>query len=300
MQLRCRYHVSEPILYRRNLADPEETIRSVVCAEAIRAGGARTADGLQRTEQDAFKTDVKEGVRRRLKALGAGIEIEEIIIERATWPLAALPAYNAAQKATSERKRLMEAARADAETILRKAAGGNYKMLVGRPWQVYEPASPDDKQDETYDLIGQYNAARLEKDAPKAAKLQKRIDEVLLSKQVSGEASQVIADARRAYNTIVQGAKARANRFTQLLDEFNQNPQFLMQRQWAEVYEEILSSPLVEKVILPGGPEKKIIRFRRDPEIERAIRREMLKKAQEEKNSNKARRPTPPPRPKKI
>jgi len=300
MQLKCRYHVVKPIPYKRNLLDPEESVRSVVCAEAIRAAGARTADGLQRTEQDAFKMDVKTGVQRRLNTLGAGIEVEEIIIERATWPLAALPAYNAAQKATSERKRLMEAARADAETILRKAAGGNYQMLVGKPWQVYESASLAEKHDGPYDLIGQYNVARLGEDAAKSAKLQKRIDEVLLSRKISGEASQAIADARRAYNTIVQDSKARANRFTQLLNEYNENPEFLLQRQWAEVYEEILSSPLVEKVILSSGPEKKVIRFRRDPEIERAIRREMLKKSQEQKNSGKTRRPTPPRRPKKI
>ncbi|HAU37145.1 MAG TPA: hypothetical protein DCX07_05450 [Phycisphaerales bacterium] len=286
-KLVCKYRVTEPILYLQNVSDLGETIRSVICAETIRAAATQTADALQRSEevQGAFKQEVIRGAADRLRKLGAGITIEDVVIKSRTWPLAALPAFNAASGAIERRRRLEDSARADAASILRKAAGNEYPVLVGEPGEVRELPLEGPIKDRN--LIGQYQAAKNAGLDDRAGELLVRINETLTDRSlVSGEASGIIAQAESARTTIVQVARQQVTRFRKILEEFDRSndPDAFVGLLWEQVRNEILSSPLVEKSYVTQGQQKIVLRVRRDPQIQQNIEMELLKRAREQKD----------------
>jgi len=281
VRLKCTYVVGEPVAYTKHVSDPRESVRSVVCAAAIRAAARRTADGLLRAEQKQFANEVRMEAQHRLDVLRTGISINRIELNQTTWPLRALPAYNAAQRAVSNAERRKDAALAGAIKILNAAAGPGYRKLVGDPWRRDNRSLSGAETAGDYNLIGQYSDARSSGDMKKAQRLLRKIDEVILSRTTAGQASKIIAEARTYRTATIQRAKSRAERFMELLPEFKKNPQFMLERLWASVREEILDSPTVEKIYLTSGESKTVLRINRDSETAKQIMRERLKASKE-------------------
>ena len=217
VRLKCIYMVHDPVAYAKNVNDPEEIVRSAVCAGAIHAAVWRTADGLLRAEQKQFANDVRRTAQDRLDALNTGISINRIELNQTTWPLRALPDYNMAQRAISNAQKARDAAAAEAVKILNASAGTNYKKLVGDPAGSAGTASVVSVAGGDYDLIGRYSRARKSGDPEKADMLLARIDEVLLSRNTGGQASKIIAEAKAYSTATIQQAKSRADRFRELL-----------------------------------------------------------------------------------
>ena len=303
VRLGCTYAIADPLACKAGVLAPRgaapaggssgadasdppagDVVRAAVCAAAIRAAACRTADAIQRTQQESYKADIHRDAQRRLDALGVGIRIRQISLKGITWPLRALPAYMAAQKAVNEAERLENAARARAESILNDAAGASYRTLVGDPGATGRAVAsrPGEEAAAEYDLIGRYGAARQAGDEATAAAILERIDQVLVDRQTGGRASEIIAEARSYRTQIEQGVRGRADRFLLLLPEYEKAPQFMLQRLWAETRDEILSSPTVEKIYLDPAQGKTVLRISQDPRIRREISSEELK-AEEKK-----------------
>ena len=272
---------------RQNIEDLEETIHSQVCKAAILAAARRTADGIQRRDKAEFSQAIRKEAQRRLNQLTSvdGRAYEAVRITAlnltSTWPLAALPAYLNAQKAISEQAELRNQAIADAREILNAAAGANHEILVGEVEEFSaagRSSSPIESTQGQYNLIGQYVK---ETDEESSKQLLAQVEEVLMGPSIGGQASAVIADARAYRTQVVQGAESRAKRFDELLSEYEKNPQFMLERHWAEVRDAILSSTTVEKIYVTPGSGKMIYRISPDPEIRKQIRREILKREKE-------------------
>ena len=108
-----------------------------------------------------------------------------------------------------------------------------------------------------------------------------QIEQVLTSNTTGGRASELIADATAYKTQVIQSAESRAKRFNDLLAEFNKTPEFMLERLWADARDEILSSPLVEKVYLSMGKQKTVYILNRPPEVAREIQRELWKLKQQ-------------------
>jgi len=302
VRLTCQYAIQGAegaVAYLQNVEDLDETVRSEVCKAAIRAGSGRTADGIKRFEKSAFTRDILERAQRGLNALTKlegrefeAIRIRKISIEKDGWPLQAQRAYLDAQNAVSERDEVRNQALADARRILNEAAGANYEALVGRPDQfvgALEDNLASPASGEPYDLIGQYEA---ESDPVESARILEQIEQVLLSSSTGGEAAALIADAKAYKTQVIQSAESRAQRFAELLAEYEKAPQFMLERRWADTRDQILSNPTVEKFYIPPGREKTILRISRDPEVRKEIQRERLKLRKEQRaGSGRAARP---------
>jgi len=287
VRLNVTYTVQDPMLVRLQVTNLEELIRTAVCNAAIRAASTRTADGILRTEKDAFLDDIEQVAEAGLRKL-MGIEdpgVEGVAITDAflagqnalTVPLAALQAYNAEQQARTQKNQAISAAKGEAETIVNEAAGASYRALVGEPYEQFDAPTPEGD----YDLIGQYNLARQTAREDEAGELLNRIEVVLLSTVTSGEASRIIAQARAEKTDRIEQARSRYQHFAELLGEFRKSPEFLIQRHWAGVREAILDSPEVEKIYIPPSDQTAVFRINRDPEITRQIERERLRTEQE-------------------
>jgi len=296
VKLICQYLVPSAEgaeAFERHVKDPKEIIRSVVCQASIMAAAERTADDIKRAGKTAFASEIRRRSQRYLNELTTvdghpyeAIRISKINVERDTWPLRALRAYDAAQKAVSQRDEVRNQAIADARRILNEAAGSNYEVLVG-PAQssgdfVGDGVGQDDGADKPKDLIGLYEKAH---DQDAQTEILEQIDSILLSNATGGKASEIIAEAKAYKTRVIQEAESRAKRFDQLLAEYDKAPRFMLERYWAETRDSILSSPTNEKYYLStSGDQKTVVRISQEPSFRKEIQRELMKT----KNSNGA------------
>ncbi len=288
VKLVCKYAVQDvtgALAVQKNIKDLDEAVRSVTCQATIRAAARQTADGIQRDKKGAFLADVRRQAQAFLNQLTPvdgrpyeAVRVNAVILEQSSWPLRALPAYQKAQTAISNGKALCDQAYAEAEEILNEAAGAPYESLVGLPEQFTtsgQIASSRPAKEGPYDLIGQYNRAT---DPAETQKLQIQIEQILTSPTIGGKASKIIAEAMAYRTEIEQSAESNAQRFERLLEEYQKAPQFTLERLWADVYDEILSAPTVEKVYLTMGKGQTVYRIKRSSEIEKEIQRELLQR----------------------
>ena len=137
-----------------------------------------------------------------------------------------------------------------------------------------------------WNLIGQYTEARANGDDTKAEILLERINIALLTSK--GEVSEIIAAARSQKTAIVQGVESRVEVFRVLLPKFREMPQFMIDRRWAEVRDEIMDAPTTEKLIISFGKGREVIRIGRDPEVARNILRFYRDEARKARKRDKA------------
>jgi len=288
VDLSCTYAIREPIPYRRNITDVEEVIRSFVCVSAIEEGASRTAESI-RTDPLSFVEDVRRDTQRRMDELldvapgrPRALTINAIVLNNRTWPLRARPAYEAAQRASQEMKEIIDKAIADAKETLTGAAGVSYRQLVGEPWGTADvgPLATDTEAEAT-GLIDRYDQAKARDDETAAREILREIDAVLVSRETGGEASRIISEAQAYKTALTQAVSARATRFRLLLPKFRDDPQFMLNREWADVKESVLSAPTMEKYFITLGKGKTVLRIRRDPEVVREIMEAKLKAKKE-------------------
>ena len=297
VQLACTYSIQDPVAYKMRVQNLEDAIHSAVCGAAIRAAAKRTADAIQRTEQRQFERDVQEEAQQQLNLLmpaaqagGEAVRISSVLVTATSWPLKALPAFSAAQRARNEAEKRVSTARAEAAKTLNAAAGaGNVRKLVGEPWlvgtgQTTAPAGSDAAED--YNLVGRYSQA-LKEDPARARALLEKIDAVLLSSSLGGDASRIMGEAKSYRTATKQDVAGRADAFRKLLDEYRKAPDFMIERLWAAARDDILNSPTIEKFYLTFNSGRTVVRINRDPEVVREIMRELRKAAQEEEAAGK-------------
>jgi len=290
VRLTCKYQVKPEGVrdFVANVAGDSKApavrdlVRSVICRAAIRAAADRTADSLLRTERKAFVEAVRRSAQRDLDDLPAGIDLRIVELGKLSWPIKALSAYSAAQRAVSDAEGKRNTARGEAEKILQSAAGPIYRQLVGDPVEPGASTRPAGGPDEPYNLIRQYDEARNAGETERAARLQKQIDDVLLSDRLGGDASRIIAEARSEKTAIEQRALARERRFRRLLPEFQASGQFMLDRLWAQTRDRILNSPTIEKYYVTlTDSQPTVLHINRDPAVVQDITREQARQAKE-------------------
>jgi len=246
---------------------------------------------MQRLEKAAFLNDIHRLTQAGLDRLQSGIRIDAVQLAKngITWPLGALAAFDDVTRASSEMKATIDAARGEAEDILNAAAGPSYRKLVGEPWKASQDAgggSPAGEDAQDYDLFGRYAAAVSSGRTDPAERLLEKMEKVLLT-SATGEASKIIAEARARSTEIKQQAESRADRFEQVYRQLPKDPEarkLMIQRLWAEVRDEVLNSPTVEKYYLRPGPGGTVLIIPRDADIAKKAQQERLRAAEEEKS----------------
>jgi modulator of FtsH protease HflK len=267
------------ILYQRNVADAPEMIRSVLCKAAIRIAGGMTASGLN-GNRGYFADEVRTMAQTQLDEMETGMEIVTVSVTDGSWPLQTLGDFAAADAAQRKNSAVRDNAKAQARRILQLVAGQAYTQLVGDP---VDNKPQDPKETEPYDLIGQYAKARTTEDGgdnKESEKLLTQINEVL--SKTKGSARKLVDDAQTESTEFVEGAKRRTKRFTELLPQYRENPEFMMTAEWTKVLSAIFASPTVELIVVGSGKQKINIQTKQNPDTVARIVREMAKlKAQE-------------------
>jgi len=284
VRLKCVYKVKRTqddevhpaVLYKLNVKDDRELVRSAVCSAAIQMAARRTVDDLYRN-RESFEVDVRKDAQKRLDKLRSGIEMTTVSVTEGTWPLQALADFAAADAARRRYKAVLDRAYAQAGRILRQPAGENFEKLVGAP---LEHRKPTTRPRGPYDLIGKYERARRlagGRDNEESEKILTQINEVLAELRTEGRAGKLIERARTQSTEFKEAAKRRAKRFSELLPKYNENPEFMLAAEWAKVLKTIFDSPTVEVVLVGAGNQKVNIQTKQNPDVANRIVRELSK-----------------------
>jgi len=266
----------EIINFISNPADAEEMVRSAVCNAAIRAAATRTVDSILTTGQEGFRRAVEQIAQRRLDVAQSGIMIESIQLSGLRVPLAATAAFNAVTRARQSAEAQINKAIGEANSMLERTAGDTWETLVGQ----------SSSSEVSGGLLPMYARARESGDEQRARDLLERINRTLISNKTKGTAAEIIYDAKKYSNSIRQRVAARAWTFEHLVDKFDATPDLMLQRLWAEVKEEILSSPLAEKYYLTHGPKTNML-INQDPAVRQRLTQEYLKAKEQGQGSGR-------------
>jgi len=297
VRLRCGYQIRSgndelteglhpAIQYKLNVKNAPEMIRSAVCGAAIRAAGHRTVEDLY-ANRGNFAREVEVLAQKQLDNLLSGMKIVNVSVTDASWPLQTLGEFAAADAAKSRNDAMIDRARAQAARILQLVAGSTYQKLVGDPIDRKEQDPEKKKDDEPWDLIGQYAKARSVGDGgdnKKSEEILAQINKVLAN--TKGAARKLIDNAQTESTEFTETTKRRAKRFAELLPKYNENPEFMLAAEWTKVLAEIFASPTVEVVIVGAGDRKINIQTKQDPDTVARIVRELAKLKAEDASSD--------------
>jgi membrane protease subunit HflK len=282
-KIQCTFVVADPAVLLSGMIEPNAAVSVAVTGAAVRAAAQRTAENLTLgKEQGLFLIQIQKDAQECLKKMGAGVQINQIGLVRWSWPLRALPDFQAAQKASQHRSDTVQAAIGEAKKVVGNAAGDfSSSKLVGEPWREAEANQAPPKSGEDYDLIGQYELARGDPNVTEAQReaILARVDEILLSQSTQGEVTSILGAATRFRDAQKSAVAAQASRLEKVLAEYKKAPEFFLQRMWIEAREEILQSPTVVKWFLNPDQGKTVIMVNTPPEINKMIGQEWIKAA---------------------
>lgn len=302
----CVYRVSDPEAYVSMLQDPQLALKHVLHDAAVEAAATRTADSIQYNHEQ-FLAQLQDIAQQKINALMGGkqgIIISSVLLPKAdakTWPLGAFDAYEQAQRAKSEKQTSINKAIATArETLINSIGSVDYVELVGEPWEDSQKFS----EQPAYNLIALYGKLDNDADAAKAAyannpseqnkialekaqaeklKIWDTINIILTRATIGGQASKIIAQAESEKTAIIESAQRRAIRFEELHAQYEKAPQLFLDKMWANVYDEVMNSPTVEKWYFTPGKMGSIVKINSDPAVKQAIRDYKLKQEKERK-----------------
>ncbi len=204
--------------------------------------------------------EIQRGVKRRaqgiLTDLETGINIANIDALPG-WPVQTKASFERVTKASNEKTKKIDEAKKRSTEILNNTAGAAHSELK-------------DKFDE-------YLALKSAGDQGAVQAKMEEIEHVILNR-ATGQASQVIQEARSFKKETLEDIKADAMEYRAYLEEYKRNPEMLFSRLWYEAQEQIMANPKISKRHLPRLRKELRIIIGRDPEEKRAREEEELLK----------------------
>ena len=260
------YEIDDLKKFVTNVFDAEQggekvLIELAVENAAIEVIGQMAAVDVVRKEISMIQERVRSKAQATLTALETGIKIANIDA-KPSWPVQTKAAFERVTNASSNKRKKKDDAQKRSKEILNGTAGPTHMKLR--------------------DLFDEYLAAKRKKDGATAARKMAEIEDLILH-QATGQASEMIQEARSFKKMALEDIRADALEFRALLPEYKRNPRGLFSRLWYEAQEKILSNPKISKRHLPAHQKEVRLIIGPDP-IEKAEREQ---RALEEKKKVK-------------
>ncbi len=189
--------------------------------------------------------DISQNIKRRMQdkldRIQSGISVAEMrVVGRIMWPRQVDDAFQDSIRAKQGKAKAILEARAYADTILNEAGGAQADRVLEQLKALEESDNPAQRK-------------------------------VLLD-ALSGQAQEIISNARAYRTKVVENARANADYLEQLLPEYRKRPGLVLDRIYQEAMEQILSG-VDEIVIVEPGRGKKSRELRvlinRNPDIKK-------------------------------
>lgn len=267
-QWRVLYQVSNINSFLMQLGNFELAdiiVRNVAEEAAVFAVAQTTADDVINGRPGV--EIAKARIQQILSEMNTGLDVVEVTAPGKSMPLSVRSSYEAVVGAVSEQGQRIESARQERSRILGTAAGEGYEELLK--------------------LIDAYETAQTAGDTQALDTLKGQLDQAYRSlkiadKRIGGEASQIINNALGYQTQVSQQLEAEAQQFTDLLAQYQANPQIVLNRLWFDAKEDILTSPDVEVFYTPTNSQT-YLELNRRPDIQEAREKARLENVQRER-----------------
>lgn len=234
----------------------EALIKNAVENAAIQVIGQMEAVDVVRYKIGEIQGRVRSRAQQILMALDTGIEIANIDAKPA-WPVQIKGAFEKVTKKSNLKSKMIDQANKRSVEILNRTAGAAH-VLLGQQFDEYLALKSSD-----------------EKTAAEAKMTE--IEEIILA-QASGEASEIIQDARSFKKKALEDIEADAAEFRGYLEWYKRNPRMLFSHLWYDAQAKIMSNPGVTKRHLPQMRKELRIVIGPDPVEKKAREEDRLKK----------------------
>ena len=280
-------HTQWTVVYRRedpqefainiDLAQEEQIVRTAVSRGVIRAVSTTAIDDLLRETVAAggVASRAQRIAQEMLEQIDAGLVVEQLTMRTRTPPLSVWRAFTDVQTAESQSQTRRVQAQSFASNELNRVAGAAAEPLL-QQIRLYEEAIELGEPEEQEAILATIHAL-LDGEPVE-------IDGEIQTFPVSGQVSQILNEAQRQRVETELSARRILALYQVKLPQYRENPDLVLQSDWARVFSDLLSRDSVEVMKLPLGQINLLINP--DPDIRRAI--EEL--AQEQRNEDAAER----------
>jgi membrane protease subunit HflK len=277
-QWTVNYRRTDHQSYVSNIVPSEEQdiVRVAVRRGVIQAVAETTIDDLLK-DRDVVPARAREIAQRSLDQIGAGIDIESLVLNRKFAPVFLLDRFARVQSAAQEAGQARETAESSARTLLNGVAGPAADLLAEQI-DAYERAIE----------LGQPEEAEV---------ILARIDGILegqpvdlggqvVQPEIAGEVSELIKSAANDAYSRREQARAQAELFKAKLAQYRTNPGLTLTREWTEAFRAFTRKDFVQAFVLPEGTDLDMF-INQDPtiigELDRAQKRREAEQAREQR-----------------
>lgn len=227
-----------PELFLKNIGTMENAnklVKSIVEQAIVKSVGNLKVEDFIKGKIN--NNQIKKYAMQELQKMKSGLKIVQVTSEQYAVPKILKDAFQAVNKAQSEKAAKIESAKRYRVAVLNNVAGPQYANLIA--------------------AITKY-----EQDNKNSASAKKVIDEQQISKLINstntgGKVSEIINQAKLDKTQAVEFVKAASKRFSLLLKQYNETPEILKNRLLEDTFQTIFSGN-VKTYYLPQDKKKTI------------------------------------------
>lgn len=278
-----RYRHDDAANYAQYILPEHEDrlVRAAVQRAVVQAAAASTIDDFLKPgagEGNSVADRAKSIAQDLLARVNSGIAIDALNIESPMAPLFIRTEFASVQTAKSRAAKAIEEAEGEAKKTLNAAAGEAAPYLVSAIDE-YESADAGAKPAVLAKIDAMLEGRPV---LVKGVDVEGRTAEVSIEKLTSGRASDVLTEANTFRSEIVAQRKGELGLFEAKLEQFRSNPNLMITSEWSAAYGIFLDRPSVQVMLLPPGASQIQLVLNSDPDIQKAIDKEIRRREGEE------------------
>jgi len=242
------YRRDDPREFASNITsdDEQQIVRTAVSRGVLRAVSTTAIDDLLRETGGAggVASRAQRIAQETLDAIDAGIVVESMSMRTRTPPLSVWSSFADVQTAESQSQSQRVQAESFASNSLSRVAGAAAQPILDQI-NLYEAAVELGDEDEQEAILARVHAMM---DGQPV-----EIDGQAQSYPVTGRVSEILNTAEQQRTETEQSAKLILALYQVKLPQYRENPELVLQSDWARVLKGVLSRDTIEVMKLPVG-----------------------------------------------
>lgn len=213
----------------RDVEAAKQLIRYLVETVGIHVAAEHTAEEMIRTRVEDVQNEMRSRINDRLEELHSGVEVTRVEMYEPTPPIPIRGAFDGTQQAENAKQKRIQDAQQQRTKLLNESAGAAFPRVIH--------------------LLDQIDKGGND---PSVSTLRRKLD-VLLEKEVEGDAGRLIKDAGAYLSVVVGRMQGDVELYRTLLPEYERNAPLLIGRLWEQTRQQIFAGTGVTKFYRPPG-----------------------------------------------
>lgn len=273
-QWSVNYRRTDHALYISNIIPEQEKVmmKAIVQRAVVQVIGTITIDDLLKNSSESISGRVRSLAQNTLDELNSGITIDRVVLARKNAALSLRDQFNSVQTAAQKAGKAREDALLLRDQMLNEVAGRGSDVLI----------TEINEYERLIELsMSQEAEAQLAKIDSILEGRSVEIEGEMTSGLVSGEISEILANAQTSASNRVSEAIAQLENFNAKQAQYEANPKLMVARDWSSAMSEFLKRDFVSTIVLPRGVSAEML-INNDPDIARELDRQRKRREAEQ------------------